>query len=79
MLAEYNFISQDITLTTFDHPRARQEEEYFLFLGEFPFNADYKSLIAKKFKEYPNDIIVITGSLAFSSLVSKEWKEGKIK
>lgn len=79
MLAEYNFISQDITLTTFDHPRARQEEEYFLFLGEFPFIFDYKSLIAKKFKEFPNDIIVITGSLAFSSIVSKEWKDGLIK
>lgn len=79
MLAEFNFIAKDITLTTFDHPRARQEDEYFLFLGEFPFEIDYKAVIAKKVKEFPHDIIIIAGSLAFAGLVSKEWKDGLIK
>lgn len=79
MLAELNFISSDINLTTFDHPRARLEDEYFLFLDEFPFNSDYRSLIEQKIRQFPEDIIVITGSLAFSGLISKEFKEGLIK
>lgn len=79
MLAELNFISNDINLTTFDNVRARKEDEYFLFLDEFPFNGDYRSLIEQKMREFPEDIIVITGSLAFSGLISKEFKEGLIK
>ena len=79
MLAELNFISSDINLTTFAHPRARLEEEYFLFLDEFPFDGDYRSLIEEKIRQFPEDIIVITGSLAFSGLISKEFKEGLIK
>lgn len=79
MLAELNFISADITLTTFPHERARKEEEYFLFLDEFPFVEDYVSLIKDKIVSYPNDIILITGSLAFSGLIARQYEEGKIK
>ncbi|MDR0934863.1 MAG: hypothetical protein LBM03_00975 [Erysipelotrichaceae bacterium] len=79
MFAELNFISNDITLTTFDHLRARKEEEYFLFLGEFRFDDNYKKVISDKMKEFPNDIILATGSLAFAAKVSKEFKDGDIK
>ena len=70
MLAELNFISSDITLTTFDHPRARTYEEYFLFAGEYPFVEDYQKAIVDKMNEFKDDIILITGSLAFASLVN---------
>ena len=79
MLAELNFISNDITLTTFPHPRARKEEEYFLYLDEFLFVEDYRTLIKEKIAQYPEDIIVITGSLAFAGLVSQQYKKGLIK
>lgn len=69
MLAELNFISSDIVLTTFNHPRARTYEEYFLFAGEYPFVEDYQIAIIDKMNGFKDDIILITGSLAFASLV----------
>ncbi len=73
MLAELNFISSDITLTTFDHVRARTYEEYFLFAGEYPFVSDYQKAIIDKMNEFKDDIILITGSLAFASLVANTF------
>lgn len=69
MLAELSFISKDITLTTFDNLRARKEEEYFLFLDEYTFKEDAIDLINEKINEYPDDIIIITGSLAFAGYI----------
>lgn len=78
MLNELSLISSDITLTTFPHYRARKKEDYFLYLEEYPFDEDYKKVIDEKINEYKDDIILITGSLAFSALIIKYLKEQKI-
>ena len=72
MLIELGRISNDITLTTFNHKRARNEEDYFLYLGDYSFNEDYISLIKEKISLYPDDLILVTGSLAFVGVVKKE-------
>ena len=79
MLPELALLSEDLSLTTFDHPRARKEEEYFLFSEEYKFYDDYLSLIKNKMKEYPDDLILITGSLAFVSRVRNDYNMGKLK
>lgn len=79
MLPELALLSEDLSLTTFDHPRARKEEEYFLFSEEYEFYSDYLSLIKNKMKEYPDDLILITGSLAFVSKVRNDYNLGKLK
>lgn len=77
MLPQINLVSDDISLTTFNHPRARKEEDYFLFLEEYKFYEDHIKLIQDKMNEFKDDIILITGSLAFASLVRKEFLEGQ--
>lgn len=59
---------KDITLTTFDNKRARDEMDYFLYMGDHTYNEDYKSVIKELVEKYPNDIILITGSLAFAGV-----------
>lgn len=76
MLVKLSSISEDISLTTFPHKRARTEEDYFLYLGDYSFSEDYKSLINSKISEFPDDLILITGSLAFAGLV-REFLKGK--
>lgn len=61
----------DINLTTFDHPRSRTYIDYFLYAEEYHFEEDYQKLIANLIEKYPNDIILVTGSFAFASLVRK--------
>lgn len=72
MLIQLGLISDDITLTSFPHYRARKEEDYFLYLGDYAFNENYSELINSKINEFPNDLILVTGSLAFTYLVKKE-------
>lgn len=67
MLDDLSVLSSDITLTTFDHYRARKEEDYFLYLEEYKFVEDYKSLIESSLNNEEDQIILITGSLAFAS------------
>ena len=69
MLISLQQISNDITLTTFNHKRARTEEEYFLYLGDYKFQEDYKEAIKSLLEEYPEDVILVTGSLAFVGVV----------
>ena len=61
----------DITLTTFPHKRAREEEDYFLYLEDYPFREDFKSALEELKTAYPDDMILVTGSLAFAALVRK--------
>lgn len=72
-------ITDDLTLTTFDHPRARTIDEYFLFLGDYSFEENAKELIQKKINEFPNEAILVTGSLAFASYVRDLLNRGEIK
>ncbi len=79
MLSSLGETTNDLTLTTFDHPRARTVDEYFLFLGDYPFVENAKELIQQKINEFPNDAILITGSLAFASYVRELLVKGEIK
>lgn len=74
MLNILDTISEDITITTFNHKRAKTEEEYFLFLSTYNFNADYLGKIKELKEKYPDDLILITGSLYFAGLVKREIK-----
>ena len=78
MLSSLGAITDDLTMTTFDHPRARKEEEYFLFLGDYKFEEDAKALIRNKMNEFPEDVILVTGSLAFAALVRRWFRMGEI-
>lgn len=77
MLTTLGILSRDITLTTFDHPRARTQDEYFLYLGEYNFVEDHKAAIKDIMKNKPENHILICGSLAFAYLVSDEFERGE--
>lgn len=79
MLSYLGETTEDLTLTTFDHPRARTIDEYFLFLGDYQFEEDAKELIQRKIQEFPDDAILITGSLAFAAYVRELLLNGEIK
>lgn len=72
MLIPLSNMASDVTLTTFDHPRVRGEEEYFLYLGDYEFDGDYLRLIRDKLNQYKDDVILVTGSLAFVGKVKEE-------
>ena len=76
MLTTLGVLSNDLTLTTFDHRRARVQEEYFLYLDEYNFVEDHQQLIRDLIKNKPENNILICGSLAFAYLVSDEFDRG---
>ena len=77
MLPEIGLLGE-LNLTTFNHVRARGETDYFLYLEDYKFNSDHKALIKSIKEQYPEDVILITGSLAFANLVKKEIINGEI-
>ena len=72
MLPRIGLAGEEVFLTTFDHPRARTYEDYFLFAEDYQFEEDHLALIKRLMEQYPDDNILVTGSLAFASLVKKE-------
>ena len=79
MLSSLGAVTDDLSLTTFDNPRARTEEEYFLFISDYHFEENAKELIQRKMAEFPDDAILITGSLAFAAYVKELFDKGEIK
>jgi len=77
LLNESGEFSKTLTLTTFDHPRARCSEDYFLYLGEYQFEDNPIIAFNKLVSQYPTDTFVITGSLAFAGFMYKSFLEGK--
>ena len=73
MLPEIGLIG-DINITNFDNGRARKQEDYFLYLDDYKFFDDYKALIDNLMSEYPEDAILITGSLSFAYEARKYLK-----
>ena len=71
MLPYLSLLTSDITLTTFNHVRARNEEDYFLFGADYKFDPNYMDVINNLISSYIDDVILITGSLAFSGVVRK--------
>ena len=68
----------DLNLTTFNHSRAREEADYFLYLEDYKFFNDHIELIKSLKQQYPEDVILVAGSLAFACLVHKELLDEKI-
>ncbi len=77
MLPELSILSKDLILTSFDHLRAREEGDYFLYLEEYKFNEDHQALIQDLLDNNPNDTVLICGSLAFAYLVKDEFDKGE--
>ena len=71
MLSYIGAAVDSITLTTFDHPRAREESDYFLYLNDYKFYQDSIEAYHALKEEFPEDIILITGSLAFAAYMKK--------
>ena len=61
----------DIILTTFKHKRARTEEDYFLYEEDYRYIDDYKAALEELRTNYPDDLILVTGSIAFAAEVRK--------
>ena len=74
MLAYVGEYSKDIVLTTFPHERARTEEEYFLYLEDHSFKANAIDALKEMMTNYPDDAILVTGSLAFASYIKRNMK-----
>lgn len=74
-----NYIGQagEVILTTFDHPRARTKEDYFLYADEYEFYDDPHQLVTELIANYPDDVILITGSLAFVGHMRDFFKDGE--
>ena len=64
--------TSDITLTTFAHPRARTEEDYFLYVEDHPFVEDAVGALTALLEQYPDDVVLVTGSLNFVGYMRKE-------
>lgn len=73
MLPEINLVG-NIFLTTFNHPRARQMDDYFIYLNDYSFTEDYKSLLKDLLSKEEPEPILVTGSLAFTYEVRKFLK-----
>jgi len=72
MLNMLDEISSDITITTFDHPRAKTKDEYLLFLETYKFADNFIDKVNELRNEYPDDVILITGGLYFAGLAKRE-------
>ena len=75
MIAYLGEYSKDIVLTTFPHERARTEEEYFLYMEDHAFKEDALAALNEMIAAYPDDCILVTGSLAFAAYIKHNMKQ----
>ena len=78
MLAILGQNVDSIILTTFDHPRARTEEEFILFTEEYEFAGSYINKVKELLTGEEPEIILITGSLYFARLAIDELKSNGV-
>ena len=76
MLAYLGEYSKDIVLTTFPHKRARTIDDYFLYLDDHSFIEDPVSALNDLTSKYPDDAILVVGSLAFAAYMKNIIKRG---
>ena len=76
MLAYLGEYSKDIVLTTFPHKRARTMEDYFLYLEDHSYNENPEEALNELVNKYPDDVILIVGSLAFVAYMKRIVKRG---
>ena len=74
MLAHLGEITNQIILTSFPHERCRNEEDYFLFLGDYTYENDAIKLVKSLREQYPDDYVLVTGSLAFAGYMLNALK-----
>ncbi len=74
MLSYLGEYSSDIVLTTFPNKRARAMEDYFLFLDDYTFKDDAVLALEEFINTFPEDAILITGSLAFAAYMKNKIK-----
>ncbi len=74
MIAYLGEYSKDIVLTTFPHERARTEAEYFLYMEDHAFKEDALAALNEMIAAYPDDCILVTGSLAFAAYIKHNMK-----
>ena len=74
MIAYLGEYSKDIILTTFPHERARTEEDYFLYLEDYSFKENALEALHELLVNYPDDAILVTGSLAFAAYIKQNLK-----
>ena len=65
MLAILGNTMASINLTTFDSPYARNEEDYFLYVTDYPYIADPLMGLKTLKEKYPNDAILLIGDSEF--------------
>lgn len=68
MLSRLERDAQSVTITTFANGRARTEDDYFLYLADYPFAPDWREFIDGFLSDRPGELLVVTGSLAFAAL-----------
>lgn len=74
MLANLGEITNDITLSYFENERCRSEDDYFLFLGEYKYKNDPVAAVKELREQYPDDYVLVTGSLAFAGYMLSKLK-----
>ena len=67
-----------ITLTTFDHRRARKEEEYMLYIADHPFVEDPIAALKGLLEQHPEETVLVTGSLYFVGVIRKAILSGDV-
>ena len=70
MIANLGEITNHIVLTSFPHERCRNGDDYFLFLGEYSYNPDPVAAVKALREEFPDDYVLVTGSLAFAAYMA---------
>lgn len=71
LLAVVGETTNDLTITTFDSPKARGEDEFFLFAEDYKYAPNPEELLKQKMEEFPDDCIIITGSEQFAAQMRK--------
>ena len=78
MLATIGELADELILTTFDNPRAREMDEYFLFADDYKCMENPVEAIKYFTENYPSDLILITGSLAFAAYCKSLFEKGAL-
>ena len=79
MLSSLGILTNDIVLTSFNHPRSRGEDEYFLYLEDYKYESNYKVALQNALNENNNGVTLICGSLAFAFQVFDDFKDGQFE
>lgn len=74
MLALLGNVTSSINLTTFDSPYARREEDYFLYVSDYPYVEDPLSGLRCLKGKYPDDAILLIGDNEFVMKMRGETK-----